>query len=368
MIPCANPRAQYAAHRGEIDAAIARVLDGGRYILGDETEAFEREFAAYIGVDHAVAVGSGTEALHIAMRALGIGTGDEVITVSHTAVATVAAVELCGATPVLVDVDSDSLTIDPAEIEAAISRKTKAIVPVHLYGQPAELAAVCDIAARHGLRVIEDCAQSVGARYRERRTGSWGDVGCYSFYPTKNLGALGDGGMVVTSSSEVAQQARMLREYGWRQRYVSSIAGWNTRLDELQSAVLRVKLRHLDSDNNRRLQLARRYDDSLRNSGLRLPCCKANRTHVYHLYVVRSTRRDALREFLRQRDVGTMIHYPVPVHRQPAYADRLSSSRDLSESERAADEVLSLPMFPELTDSDADSVVEAVLAFRREGA
>jgi dTDP-4-amino-4,6-dideoxygalactose transaminase len=260
------------------------------------------------------------------------------------------------------------LTIDPGEIESAIGRRTKAIVPVHLYGQPAELAAIRDIAARHGLRVIEDCAQSVGARYHERRTGAWGDVGCYSFYPTKNLGALGDGGMVVTNSPEVAEQARMLREYGWRERYVSSIAGWNTRLDELQSAVLRVKLRHLDSDNDRRLQLARRYDNALRSSGLRLPCCKADRTHVYHLYVVRSLRRDGLREFLGQRGVGTMVHYPVPVHRQPAYADRLSSSRDLRESERAAVEVLSLPMFPELTDSDADCVVDAVLAFQREGA
>ena len=256
MILCSNPKAQYQAHKEEIDSAIQRVLDKGWYILGDETKAFESEFAAYIGVDHGIGVGSGTEALHIALAACGIGLGDEVITVSHTAVATVAAIELAGATPVLVDIDPDYYTLNPDKLESAISPRTKAIIPVHLYGQPADLTPILEIARQHGVLLIEDCAQAHGAMYGGRRIGAWGDIACFSFYPTKNLGALGDGGMVVTNDSALAERARLLREYGWAERYVSSIPGLNSRLDEVQAAVLSVKLRFLDADNEARALLA----------------------------------------------------------------------------------------------------------------
>ena len=363
MIPCANPYAQYLAHQADIDAAIARVLHGGRYILGEETSAFEREFADYVGTAHGIGVGSGTEALHLALRAAGVGPGDEVLTVSHTAVATVAAIELCGADPVLVDIEPTEFIIDATQLEEHISPRTKAVVPVHLYGQPADLAPVLEIAGRYGLRVIEDCAQAHGATYRGRRVGSWGDLGCFSFYPTKNLGALGDGGMVVTSSDQLAEHARRLREYGWADRYVSVMAGWNSRLDELQAAVLRVKLRTLDLDNRARQRLAECYDGWLRNAGVTVPVRREDRTHVYHLYVIRSARRDALREFLAGRGISTLIHYPVPVHLQAAYAGRLSGRDDLARSERAASEILSLPLFPELTESEVETVSDAVLAF-----
>jgi len=262
MILCANPGAQYQAHKAEIDAAVARVLAGGWYILGEETRAFEAEFAAYIGVREAVGVGSGTDALQIALAACEIGAGDEVITVSHTAVATISAIEMAGATPVLVDIEPDFFTIDPAQIEAAITPRTKAIIPVHIYGQPANLDAVLEIASRHKLRVIEDCAQAHGAAFRGTRVGAHGDIACFSFYPTKNLGAIGDGGMVVTNDVALAERARLLREYGWAERYVSHISGRNSRLDELQAAILRVKLRRLDDDNQMRAQIAQTLEDS----------------------------------------------------------------------------------------------------------
>jgi len=363
VIPQANPRAQYKSHQQRIEQAIARVLDRGRYILGEETAAFEREFADYIGVRFGIGVGSGTEALHLALRACGVGPGDEVITVSHTAVATVAAIELCGATPVLVDIDPHSFTLDPTRLPAAITPRTKAILPVHLYGQSADLEPILDIARRHNLRVIEDCAQSHGATYRGKRTGAWGDIACFSFYPTKNLGAIGDGGFVATDDSQLAEHARLLREYGWRQRYVSEISGWNTRLDELQAAILRVKLQTLDADNARRRHLAALYDELLASSSVTRPVEMPYGQHVYHLYVVRSVRRDELQAFLRERGIGTLIHYPVPIHLQPAYRGRLGDIGSFPETERAACEVLSLPMFPELTEVEVDRVAQAVREF-----
>ena len=363
MILAANPRAQYLSHKDEIDAAISRVLDSGWYILGDEVRAFESEFAAYIGVRFGIGVGSGTEALHLALRACGIGPGDEVITVSHTAVATVAAIELCGAVPVLVDIEPDYFTMDPDKLEAAISPHAKAIIPVHLYGQPADLSPILEIARRHGIRVIEDCAQAHGAVYRGKRVGSWGDMGCFSFYPTKNLGALGDGGMVVTSDPALAERARLLREYGWAERYVSHLAGWNSRLDEIQAAVLRVKLRYLDADNAARIRLASLYEEGLAGIGLVLPSRRQDVTHVYHLYVVRSSRRDKLQAFLKAKGVGTLVHYPVPIHLQPAYTGRLRSNDTLLESERAAREVLSLPVYPELSGTEVQQVVETIRSF-----
>ena len=353
MILCSNPRAQYESHRAAIDEAIARVLAGGRYILGSEVEAFEKEFAAYCEVAHAVGVGSGTEALHIALAAAGGGEGDEVITVAHTAVATAAAIRMCGATPLFVDIDPQTYTIDPAKIE--ITKKTKAIVPVHLYGQPADMDAIMDVAHKHGVLVIEDCAQAHGARDRGRRVGSIGDIAAFSFYPTKNLGAIGDGGAIVTSSKELAERARLLREYGWKERYVSSIEGWNSRLDELQAAILRVKLQTLDADNRRRREIAARYDRALQG-----PMTRKDAEPVYHLYVIASERRDALQQHLRERGIGALVHYPVPVHRQPAYA----SSASLPVTERAAETVLSLPMYPELTDGEQNATIDAVRSFR----
>lgn len=358
-IPQSDPRANYLAHKAEIDAAIAGVLEGGWYILGREVEAFEREFAAYLGVAHVVGVASGTDALHLSLRACGVGPGDEVVTVSHTAVATVAAIELAGATPVLVDIDPVTFTIDCNCLEELLrnrrSARLKAIVPVHLYGRPANMPAVMEIASRHGLQAIEDCAQSHGAAIHGRKTGAWGDIAAFSFYPTKNLAALGDGGAVATNDPALAGRARLLREYGWRERYVSQVAGMNSRLDEVQAAILRVKLRYLDCDNARRRELADAYGAALAGSGLILPRPEAGSVHIYHQYVVRSAHRDALRTTLRDHGAGSLIHYPVPIHLQPAYRDRLQHGM-MARTEEAAREVLSLPMFPELTLDQVNTV------------
>ena len=363
MIPTANPAAQYRSHKSEIDQAIHRALDSGRYILGEEVRAFEAEFAAYIGVKFAIGVGSGTEALHLALCACGIEPGDEVVTVSHTAVATVAAIDLCGVTPVLVDIDADRYTLDPEKLPGLLTPRTKAILPVHLYGQPVDMTPILEIAHRRGLKVIEDCAQAHGATYQGRRVGSWGDMACFSFYPTKNLGALGDGGTVATDDPRLAEKARLMREYGWAERYVSHIRGWNTRLDELQAAVLRVKLRYLDADNAARARLATMYNQLLAGADLRLPVEHSKSNHVYHQYVIRTKRRDELRAFLKEHGIGTLVHYPVPVHLQPAYRGRLPGWDGLPQTERAAREVLSLPMHPELAESDVKAVAEAMLKF-----
>ncbi|HSK62752.1 MAG TPA: DegT/DnrJ/EryC1/StrS family aminotransferase [Pyrinomonadaceae bacterium] len=335
------------------------MLESGRYILGDEVLAFEREFASYIGVRHAVGVGSGTEALHLALAACGVGEGDEVITVAHTAVATVAAIELCGAIPVFVDIEPDYFTLDSNQLENVITSRTKAIIPIHLYGQPADLEAILSVAQQYGLKVIEDCAQAHGATYREKRVGSWGDIACFSFYPTKNLGAIGDGGAVVTNDAALAEKVRQLREYGWSERNVSSIRGWNSRLDELQAAILRVKLQFLDTDNNQRRRIAALYDELLAESDLHLPRRRQDATHVFHLYVVRSNDRDDLLARLRANHVGAMVHYPAPVHLQPAYAGRITGAGDLPNTERVAKEILSLPIYPELTDAAVRKVVTA---------
>ncbi len=365
MIPCANPLAQYASHRQTIDAAVARVMASGWYILGEETRQFEAEFATFCESRHGIGVGSGTEALQVALAALGIGRGDEVVTVSHTAVATIAAIEAVGAIPVLADIDPDYFTLDPAKLEQALSPRTKAIIPVHLYGQPADMEPILNLATRSNAAVIEDCAQAHGARYRGSRVGAMGAAACFSFYPTKNLGAMGDGGMVVTGTEATAERARLIREYGWAERYVSSIPGWNSRLDEIQAAILRVKLQTLEEDNIRRQELARRYDARLQDTPLTLPACRAGCEHVYHLYVVRAAQRDALQAHLKNRDIGALIHYPVPIHRQPAYAGRLEGYRNLEETEKAARDVLSLPMYPELGFDEQDRVIEAILDFYR---
>lgn len=368
----ADPGANYLAHKVEIDEAVRRVLDGGRYVLGPEVAAFEREFARYLGARHAVGVASGTDALHVALRACGVGAGDAVLTVSHTAVATVAAVEMAGAAPVLVDIDPASYTMDPGLLEEAVkglaggqrsaaAGRLKAVVPVHLYGHPADMSAVMDIAGRHDLRVIEDCAQSHGAAIRGRKTGTWGHAAAFSFYPTKNLGALGDGGAVVTSDPEVAARARRLREYGWRERHVSELVGLNTRLDELQAAVLRVKLKHLDGENARRREIAHAYGAALSATALAMPESADAVEHVYHQYVLRSRRRDELRVFLKQNSIGTLIHYPLPVHLQPAYRGRVAvHGAPLERTEDACREILSLPMHPQMTDEQSRRVCRLV--------
>lgn len=361
----ANPLANYLAHREEIDSAVASALSSGYYILGKEVSAFEQEFARYVGVRYGVGVGNGTEALHLAMRACKIGSGDEVITVSHTAVATVAAIELCGAEPVLVDIDPQTFTMDTGQIEAVITSRTRAILPVHLYGHPADMPAIISVARRHGLYVIEDCAQSHGATYQERQTGAWGDIAAFSFYPTKNLGAIGDGGMVVTDNPELAERARLLREYGWRQRNLSEIPGLNSRLDELQAAILRVKLRYLDRENRRRQALAKLYSRLLAGTSLNLPACAPGASHVYHQYVVRSGRRDLLRQFLQGKGVGTLIHYPFPVHRQPAYQGRTRCAGSMENSEMAAKEILSLPVYPELSDEQVRYIAGVIVSWDR---
>lgn len=367
MIPQASPLSNYLSNRTALDEAIHGVLRAGRYILGDETAVFEKQFAEFVGVPYAVGVGSGTEALHLALRGLGIGPGHEVITVSHTAVATVAAVEMCGATPVLVDIHPESYTMDVSSLEEARSDRCKAIVPVHLYGQPVDLQVVTRFAEKYGLFVIEDCAQSHGALYQGQRTGSWGHAAAFSFYPTKNLGALGDGGAVTTRDPHLFEKLRALRQYGWDEHRISQRAGWNSRLDELQAAVLRVKLARLEESNQRRIQIARAYHESLsRIPALIPPSPTPGTTHVYHQYVVRCTDqsvRNRLREHLSEQGIQTAVHYPVPVHLQPAYADRLPASRSLPVTEEVCQRILSLPMFPELTDEEVGRVAKSIETF-----
>lgn len=363
MILCANPSAAYLAQKAAIDAAVARVLSGGRFILGPEVAAFEAEFAQYIGVRHGVGVANGTDALTIALKALGVGPGDEVITTAHTAVATVAAIELALATPVFADIEPDYFTIDPVKIERMLSPRTKAIVAVHLYGQAADLTGLLEISRKHGIPLVEDCAQCHGARYDGKRLGSFGAIACFSCYPTKNLGALGDAGIIVSGDSALAERARLIREYGWAERYVSHSPGQNSRLDELQAAVLRVKLARLDDANALRAARAHGYDRGLAGSAFRLPARRAGAEHVFHLYVVRCRERDGAIARLRDAGVAPLVHYPVPIHLQPAYARRIRGADALPETERAAREVLSLPMYPELLESDVQVVVGALRTF-----
>jgi dTDP-4-amino-4,6-dideoxygalactose transaminase len=367
MIPQTSPLANYLSNQPALDEAIQRVLGAGRYILGDETAALEREFADYIGVRYAVGVGSGTDALHLALRGLGIGPGDEVITVSHTAVATVAAVEMCGAATVLVDIDPKSYTLDASLLERARSDRSRAVVPVHLYGQPCALEEITRFARRHGIFVVEDCAQSHGALCEGRRTGSWGDVAAFSFYPTKNLGGLGDGGAITTQDPALYEALRALRQYGWDDKRLSRRPGWNSRLDEIQAAVLRVKLARLEENNQRRIQIARTYQELLsRIPELTLPSPTPGTTHVFHQYVVRCTEpsvRNGLMAHLSAKEIQTAIHYPVPVHLQPAYAHRVLGCQSLAVTEEACPRILSLPLYPELTDEEVDRVAEAIASF-----
>jgi dTDP-4-amino-4,6-dideoxygalactose transaminase len=359
-IPLVDLRAEYELLRSELEAATSRVLASGWYILGQEVAAFEEEFAGYLGVAHAVGVASGTDAVLLACRALEIGPGDEVITVSHTAVATVTAIELSGARPVFVDIDPVTYTMDVSQVEAAITSRTKAVMPVHLYGRPAEMDTLLALARQHNLFVIEDCAQAHGARYKGKRVGMLGDAAAFSFYPTKNLGAVGDGGAVVTNNPAVADRLKMLRQYGWQQRYISDIAGYNSRLDELQAALLRVKLRHLDSFNADRRHLAERYLQQLAQLPLILPTAEPDCEPVFHLFVIQTEQRDGLRTYLAEQGIGTAVHYPVPVHRQPAYHRLGYEVGSLPVTEGVCGQILSLPMHPHLSEAEVEKVSQAV--------
>lgn len=360
MIPFVDLKSQYHAIKQEIDGAVAGVLESANFVLGKEVAAFEEEFAAYTGSRYTVAVNTGTSALHLALLAAGIGPGDEVITVPFTFVATAAAIGYSGARPVFVDIDSRSFTMDTSRIETAITDRTKAIIPVHLYGQPADMDPILEIAGRHKLVVIEDSAQAHGAEYKGRRTGSMGHMGCFSFYPGKNLGAYGEGGAVATGNPEYARSIRMLRDWGAERKYHHELKGYNYRMESLQGAILRVKLRHLERWTEMRRAHARLYTEMLQGGEVATPRVMPYARHVWHIYGVRSKDRDALQQALHAQGVQTGLHYPLPVHLLPAYADLGYREGDFPEAEAAAREELSLPMYPELTRQQVEEVCAAV--------
>jgi dTDP-4-amino-4,6-dideoxygalactose transaminase len=359
-VPFLDLRAQYHSIKPEIDAAVAKIMESSQFVLGEEVAGFEREFAAYSGAAHGVAVNSGTSALHLAFLAAGIGPGDEVITVPHTFVATVAAIRYTGARAVFVDVDPVTYTIDPGKVEAALTPRTKAVVPVHLYGHPADMDPILEVARRRKLLVVEDAAQAHGAKYKGRPVGSMGDLACFSFYPGKNLGAYGEGGLVATSNEGYARTIRMLRDWGQDRKYHHLLPGYNYRMEGLQGAILRVKLRHLERWTEARRAHAARYGALLADTGLGLPSEAPGCRHVYHVYAVRTRERENLMEKLGEQGIQTGIHYPVPVHLQPAYADPAWSRGSFPQSEKAADEVVSLPMYPEMTEEHLQAVSQAL--------
>lgn len=365
MIPQSNPKAAFATHRAAIEKAVARVLESGWYILGEEVSAFETAFARAMGAAWSVGVASGTDAIEIALRALGVLPADAVLTVSHTAVATAAAIVRAGARPLFVDVERDTYTMSPQSLQAALAQRAKAIVVVHLYGQPADMTALSAIADSAGIPLVEDCAQAHGATIGGRPVGSWGRLACYSFYPTKNLGALGDGGAVAGRDPALRERVRLIREYGWRERYVSAMYGVNSRLDPLQAAVLNAKLPALEADNGKRRHLASRYDALLEGAAVRRPARRAGAAHVFHQYVIECERRDALQAHLKERGIVSLVHYPRAVHQQPAYADAALRAVPLPNTESAVERILSLPMYPELTEEEVAGVAREIRRWAR---
>jgi dTDP-4-amino-4,6-dideoxygalactose transaminase len=360
-VPFVDLRVQYLSIKDEIDGAIARVLNNTSFVLGPEVEAFEAAFAEYAGARFCIGVNSGTAAIQLALTACGVGAGDEVIVPANTFFATAEAVSTAGATPVFVDSDPVSYNLDVSKIEASITGRTRAIMPVHLYGQAADLDPIFEIAERRGLMVIEDAAQAHGSLYKGRRVGALGRAGCFSFYPGKNLGAYGEGGAVVTNDEEVARRSRLLRDHGSERKYTHELIGYNFRLEGIQGAVLNVKLRHLERWNQLRREHAARYTELLRESSLRLPREMPYAEHIYHLYVVQSDERDRLQAALSEAGIQTGIHYPNPIHLQPAYASLNYRRGDFPEAERQSERVLSLPLFPELTEEQIARVTEAIL-------
>jgi dTDP-4-amino-4,6-dideoxygalactose transaminase len=363
MISLVDLTAQYHSIKKEIDAAVLSTLESGHFILGPQVVKFEESVAAYLGVKHAIGLASGTDALVIAMRALNIGDGDEVIIPAYTFFATAGTVMSVGAKPVIVDVDPESYQIDVGKIEAAITSKTKAIIPVHLYGHPAEMNPILEIARKHNLKVIEDNAQGYGAEYLGKKTGAMGEVGCLSFFPTKNLGAYGDGGMVVTDDEALAEQMRMLRAHGWKKKYYSEMVGYNSRLDAIQAAILQAKFSHLDEWNDKRRELAKRYNEHLAPLGIITPIEREWAKHVYHLYIIRSSKRDELQAFLREKGIASEVYYPIPPHLSIPCRKYGYKEGDFPHAEKAAQETLALPLYPELTLSQQDDVIAAVKEF-----
>ena len=360
-IPLADLVAQYRTIQTDIDAAIRSVLESGHFILGPNTKALEREVAKYLGVQHAVGVASGTDALILALRALGIGPGDEVIVPDYTFLATASAVLHAGASPVLVDVDPQTYCLDLEAVAAQITSRTRAVIPVHLFGQPVDMGGLMDLAAAHGLTVIEDNAQALGATYQGRRTGAIGHVGCLSFFPSKNLGGYGDGGMVVTNDAGIAERVRMLRTHGWREKYDPEVLGYNSRLDEMQAAVLRVKLPHLDVWNAERGRRARVYAQALAGTGVRTPVERADSTHVHHLYVVGVSQRSALERALKERGIATAVYYPRALHATRLFRASVAG-RTFPVSSALSEDLLAIPLYPEMSDDQQETVVAAMRA------
>lgn len=362
-IPILDLKTQYKTIRQEIQAAIEQVLESGQLILGPNVRALEQEIASWCGGGHGIGLASGTDALRLALDALGIGPGDEVITTPFTFIATANTISRARATPVFVDIDPKTFNINPFQIEHAITERTKAILPVHLFGQPADMGAIMELAMRYHLLVIEDSAQALGATFRGQPVCSFGQIGCLSFYPTKNLGAYGDGGMAITRDDEIADRLRLLRQHGGRIKYHHERLGYNSRLDELQAAILRVKLRHLAEWTSARQRVAAQYDQLLADLPVTTPYRSPEVTHVYHQYTIRAPRRDELQAFLQEHGIGTMVYYPVPLHLQPMYAHLGVPEGSLPEAERAAKEVLSLPIYPELTEEQVQTVADAIREF-----
>jgi dTDP-4-amino-4,6-dideoxygalactose transaminase len=363
VIPILDLQAQYAALEERLDAAIKDVLRSGSFVLGPVVRDLEERLAAYCECRHAIGVASGTDALHLALAALDLGPGDEVITTPFTFIATANTISHRGATPVFVDIDSRTFNLDPTALAAAITPRTRAILPVHLYGQPAEMGPIMELAERHRLRVVEDCAQAIGARYHGHRVGSFGDLACYSFYPTKNLGAYGDGGLVTTDDAALAERVDVLRRHGSPAKYEAELLGFNSRLDALQAAILGVKLDYLDAWNAARRERAAIYDRLLADLPVQSPYVAPGVEHVYHQYTIRAPRRDALAAYLHEQGIATMIYYPIPLHRQPVYASLGLGPGSLPASEAASAEVLSLPMYPELSPAAQHEVAAAIRAF-----
>jgi dTDP-4-amino-4,6-dideoxygalactose transaminase len=365
-IPLMDLKAQTATVKAEILAKFSEALDNTAFCLGPQVEAFEKEFATYCDSTHGVAMNSGTSALHLALLALGVKPGDDVVTTPYTFVATAWAISYCGAKPVFADIDPHTFLIDPKSVERAITVKTKALLPVHIYGQPVDLEPLLDIAKKKGLPLVEDSAQAHGATYKGKRIGSFGEISCFSFYPSKNLGACGEAGIALTGDASLAAKMRALREHGSVKRYYHDTIGFNYRMEGLQGCALRVKLPHLDGWNARRQQIAKMYNSLMEDApGVQLPAVGPDRTHVYHLYVVRTPKRDALAEFLKTKGIGTGFHYPVPVHLQKAYVFLKLRAGVLPKSEAAAQECLSLPMFPELTDAQVKKVAASVVEWAK---
>lgn len=370
IIPFGNLKRHYELHKSEIDEAVSRVLASGWYLFGKELEDFEKRFPGYCGAKYGVGVASGTEAIQIALGACGVGRGDEVLTVSNTCVPTITGIEAAGAKPIFVDIDPATYTMNPFLVEERINERCKAIVVVHLYGQCTDMEPILSIARKYRLKVVEDCAQAHGAEYKGERAGTLGDVAAFSFYPSKNLGALGDAGMVVTNDADVASRAQMLRNYGQKDLYIHLIKGINSRMDEFQAAILNAKLSYLDALNERRREIAKYYIDRLSSLNIVLPLEASGRKHVYHLFVIRVSNRDRFMEEMLNRGVQTAIHYPTPVHLQPAYAEYREQSHYLKVTEEQAGQLVSLPIYPELTDGEVEhvalSVVKVLNTYREE--